>query len=234
MTSRQSREIHGKAEEARENGRFIDALKYCDKATLQYIKDDDLLGLAEVQSSRQSTFKQLYRQNGNKNYLILEKYAALSAVEIAEGSGIKEALAIPYHNLGKYYEEAGEHQKAVEFFKKAVLNMRNNPPSMHNRPGVIADIEGHQYSSEYLAGDKTALEKAEQALKDLEKSGEDKISRYNFDVWVSGAHLRIVKMLMTDDPETARKHLQKAKEVIDKNPDLKLRADQWKKLKDLF
>lgn len=234
MTSKKGREIHQRVEEAREDGRFLDALKFADEATIVYVEDGDLLGLAELQSSRQSTFKQLYRQAGDKNYLILEKHSAESAVEIAEKSGIKEALAIPYHNLGKYYEEAGKHRKAAEFFKKAVQNMKDSPPKNHNRPAVIADIEGHQFAAEYLAGDKNALKRAEQALKELVQSNEEQISKYNYNVWISGAHIRIATMLREDNPKTAKDHLQKAKEVINANPDLKLRKTQWEKLAETF
>lgn len=234
MTSKKGREIHQRAEEARENGRFLDALKFVDEATIVYLEDGDLLGLAEVQSSKQSTFKQLYRQTGDKNYLILEKYSAGTAVEIAEESGIKEALAIPYHNLGKYYEEAGEHRKAAEFFKKAVYSMKESPSKNHNRPAVIADIKGHQFAAEYLAGDRSALKRTEQALKELIESNEKQISKYNYDVWISGAHLRIAEMLREDIPKKAKDHLRKAKEVIDDNPDLKLRKIQWEKLAETF
>ena len=230
MISKIGRKLHGKAEGAREEGRFLDALEFTDKATIAYQKNRDLLGLAEVQASRQSTFKQLYRQTGDKNYLILEKNAAKAAVEIAEESGVKEALAIPYHNLGKYYEESGNHKKAAKFFRKALENMKNNPPKIHNRLGVIADIKGHLYASEYMAGDKSALEGAEQSLNELENSGEDKISQYNFDVWLSGAYIRIAQMLRKNNHQKAKEHLYKAKDIIDINPNLKLRKEQWEKL----
>ena len=118
MLSKKGRIIHAKAEEAREDGKFLDALKFTDEATLAYQIDKDYLGLAEVQSSRQSTFKHLFRETGDKNYLILEKHAAESAVDIAESSGIKESVAIPYHNLGKYYEEKRIIKKLPFFLGK--------------------------------------------------------------------------------------------------------------------
>ena len=46
--------------------------------------------------------------------------------------------------------------------------------------------------------------------------------------------MRIADMLKEDNPEKAKEHLQKAKEIIDNNPDLKLRAEQWKKLTESF
>src|SRR3989344_6279272 len=120
--SKVGRRLHGLAEDARESGRLLEALEFTDQATLAYQKDNDLLGLAEVQSSRQSTFKHLYRATNDKIFLILEKHAAESAVDVAEKSGIKEALGIPYHNLGKYYFEEQDYEKAAEAFNKAIEN----------------------------------------------------------------------------------------------------------------
>ncbi len=230
--SQEGRRIHALAEEARESGDFARALEYTDQATIIYQCDNDLLGLSEVQSSRQSTFKHLYRQTGDAVYLTLEKYAALSAVEIAEQSGIKEALGIPYHNVGKYYFEAEEFKEAVGWFKKAVENLTTYPSARHARPSVIEDIKGHQYAAEYHAGDKTALDRALGALDDLQKA--DEASTYNKNVWLSGAHLRIAEMLIADNPSLAREHLKNAEDIILRDERLVLRKEQLEKLKAKF
>ncbi len=226
--SASGRALHAKAEVARESGKFLDALKYTDEASLAYQKDGDYLGLAEVQSSRQSTFKHLYRKTGDKYYLILEKHSAQASVEVAEKSKIKEALAIPYHNLGKYYQEAKEYEKAAEYFKKAVKHFTSYPPKRHNRPAVIADICGHLSAAEYLGGDKTALARALKALEDLKISKEDS---YNKNVWLSGAHLRIAEMLMIDSPKLAKLHLIEAEKIIKSDKRLVLRKNQLAELR---
>lgn len=228
LSSTQGRRLHHLAEEAREQGKFLEALELTDRATLEYAKDDDLSGLAEVQSSRQSTFKHLFRRTGKKVFLDLEKYAALSAVEIAQLSGINEALGIPYHNLGKYYFEVKDYRKAAEYFQKAIDNLKQFPSKRHSRASVIADIAGHLYAAEYKAGDKTALAGALKALEDLENAKEE--SSYNKNVWVSGAHLRIAHMLLKDQPEISRKHLKRAEKIIRADKRLSLRLDQLKQV----
>jgi tetratricopeptide (TPR) repeat protein len=226
--SQEGRRLHALSEEARERGDFLAALEHSDQATLAYQKDGDLLGLAEVQSSRQSIFKHLYRQTKDGVWLILEKHAALAAVEIAQKSGRAEALALPYHNLGKYYFEAQEYQLAAEAFKKAVDNLTVYPDNRHSRPSVIADIKGHQFAAQYRAGDKTALSRALQALEALRAARED--NSYNRNAWISGAHLRIAAMLAENDPEAARRHLAQAKEIIDSDPSQVLRKNQLRPL----
>ena len=108
--------------------------------------------------------------------------------------------------------------------------MVDNPPDIHARPAVIFDIQIHQYVSEYLSGNKKALKKTLDTLKKLEQSNEKNISRFNYDVWLSGAHMRIAHMLAKQDLKIAKKHLQKAKSIIQKNRHLKLRLNQWKRL----
>lgn len=223
----QGRKLHGEAEEAREKEDFEKALVLTDQAMIAYQKAKDDLGLAEVQASRFITFKHLFQNTGYQGYEILMRAAAETSVELARLSKIPEALALPLFNLGKAYLEMQMYREAVPILEEAVSEITTHPPEMHNRPAVIADIKGHLYYSKYKNGDKEALEKAEQALADLEAAEEVK---YNKDVWVSGAHMRIADMLRGDNPEKAKEHLQKAKEIIDNNPDLKLRAKQWEKL----
>jgi len=230
--SQEGRRLHALAEDARESGKFLEALEYTDQASLTYQKGGDLLGLAEVQSSRQSTFKHLYRATGDKVFLILEKYAAEAAVEIAKQSGIPEALGIPYHNLGKYYFEAKEYKKAADAFRKAVGNLISYPSKKHSRPSVIADIKGHQYAAEYYAGDKTALDRALEALIDLKNAKES--SSYNKNAWLTGAHIRIAEMAFEDNLNLARQHAETAEKIIKEDKRLILRKYQLKKLKKLL
>ena len=226
--SKAGRRLHALAEDARESGKFLEALEYTDQATLAYEKDNDLFGLAEIQSSRQSTFKHLYRTTGDKVFLILEKHAAEAAVEIARESGIKEAIGIPYHNLGKYYFEVEEYEKAAEAFKRAVENLTRYSNSGHGRQSVVADIKGHQYAAEYHAGDKTALDRALDALGELKNAEEP--NSYFKSAWLSGAHLRITEMVAQDNPELAKKHLEEARRIIKGDERLILRKDQLEKL----
>lgn len=222
----EGRKLHGLAEQARERGDFPEALKLSDEAMVAYQKEGDTLGFAEVQASRFLTLRHLFETTGERNYLILAKHSAQASVEIAEASGDKTALSLPYFNLAKSQETLRELSEAVVSYQKAVENMTAE------RPAMVADMKVHLSTCEYKAGDKQALDSAEQALADLENHPD--IEDYNQHVWVSGNHMRIAEMLREDNPERAKEHLQKAKEIIDSDERLKLRLDQWKKLAEQF
>lgn len=229
------RQIHGEAAKARERGESIEALKLYMDAMDTYQREGDNLGFAEIQTEIFLTLRHLFEKTSHHGYQILAKHAAMSSVELAEESGDKTALAIPQFNLAKVQEDLGELEEAVITYKKALENITNNPPAPHNvpqRPAIIADFQSHLATCEYKAGDKSALERAEQATLDLEKA--EDLADYNKHVWLSGAHMRIADVLKTDDPEKAKEHLQKAKEIIDADERLVLRKTQWEKLATTF
>ncbi len=227
----EGRRLHGLAAQARERGESVEAVKLAEDAMEAYQKDGDQLGFAEALADQFLSLRHLFDKTNDKNYLIRAKHSAMASVEIAENSGDKTALAIPYFNLAKVQETLGQFQEAVSTYKKALDNVINNPPAVHKvpeRPAIVADFKVHLSTCEYTAGDKSALERAEAALADLEAHPD--IEGYNQHVWVSGGHMRIAEMLKEDDLEKAKQHLQKAKDIIDSDPRLTIRLSQWQKL----
>ena len=230
----EGRRIHGQAAQAREEGRHLDALKLHDKAMLAYQKDGDKLGLAEVLADRSIVLRHLFEETEDKSWLFIAKAEMKDSVEIAKESGDKTAIAIPLYNLAKIYESLGDYQQAVNTYREAIGSMENNPPASHDRPAVLLDMKIHLNYAEYKSGDRSTLERMLENTKKLENSDEAEVSKYNYDVWVSGAHMSLAEMLAEDAPEKAREHLQRAKEIIDANPDLGLRKKQLEKLTQSF
>lgn len=245
----EGRRLHGLAAQARESGYHLKSLQLSDEAMLAYQKDGDILGLAELLADRSIAFRHFFDDTQDRNFLLIAKHEILSGVEIAEASGEKQALALPYFNLAKIYETLGQLPEATDSYQKAVDNLTNNPPENHRRAAIVADFKVHAETCAYKNGDKSALARAETDLQDLEqvpvlsdkdfetagkKLDYNQEVKYNKDVWSSGGHMRIAEMLKEDDPEKAKEHLQKAKDIIDSNPALKLRLGQWEKLATTF
>src|SRR5260221_2160594 len=156
------------------------------------------------------------------------KKAAEESVKIAKENNLKGDLARPLFNLAKVQEELGEISKAVVTYKESIGIFQQDNPKLHNRSGVLADMKIHLAVCEYKNGDRTALDRILQAINELDNSDEKTVSKYNFDVWMSGAYMNLAEILKD------KKYLMKAKEIIDANSELKLRKEQWEKLNKSF
>ncbi len=234
MESKRGREVHAQVEHTREAGDFWESIKIAQDAIRIYEEEKDYLGLSEIHGSISLAYRHLYRKTSEKNFLVLAEGAATVGIEIAKINGLLEAVALPTFNLAKVQEELGQLGEASVTYQGAVDAFIKNPPESHNRPGVIADMKVHLYTCKYKAGDKSALDEALVSLKELEESDEKTVSKYNYDVWLSGGHMRIAEMLEKDDLGKAKEHLEEAKVIIFSNPELKIRKEQWEELAKTF
>ncbi len=116
MTDSEARQIHEMALESQEKGDFIKALQLEVQAMVLYQKSGDKKGFAEIQAMFFLTFRHLYDQTGDEGYLRLAKHAAMVAVELAQKSGDKTALAIPLFNLAKAQEAVGDGAESSETY----------------------------------------------------------------------------------------------------------------------
>ena len=228
-TSEQGRGIHGQAEDARERGDFIDALKFTDEAMASYIEDGDVLGFAEVLQSRVLTARHLADKTGSELWLRYAVHAAMAGVEAAEMSGDKSAVVLPCHTVGKAYESLGEYGEALKWHKRAVES-RDDLPERHNRDGFKAEMMAHLSFCQMMTGDEGGYERLLEAINLLAANDELK---YNKEVWLSGMHMSaaeaLVKLGRRDEAEL---HMSKAGEIIEANPELVLRKEQWKRLQE--
>lgn len=225
-----AREILDRANEEREKGNPLLSLQLCDEASVDFQKEKYVAGVAESQAARFLALRHLFQKTGDKTYLILAKHAALSGAEVADSGGDKTALAVPYYNVAKTYYTLEDYPNALLWFQKAFDSIVNNPPTSHNRAGVVADFKIHVAISEYWNGDKEALKKFEEAVSELDASDEKTVSDYNYHVWKSGAFMEAARMLKKDNIDLAKEYLSKAKEIIDSDSRLSLRKNQWEKI----
>lgn len=221
--------FHILAEQAREQGRFDDALKHTDEASIRYQQEGNVIKFAEVQSSRFLILRHLFEQTGDRNFMILAKHSAEAAVEIMKASGQKEGLGIPVYNLGKAYETLGEYDEAVDTIRDAELAFDNAPQDPQGRGAVRHEMATRRAAIEYRLGNDEALERFDSAL--LELSSNPHPDSYTQSVWISGAHMHMADaMIARDRKNSARPHMDAAKRIIDSDERLKLRAGQLEKL----
>src|SRR3972149_2746844 len=138
-------DLHKKAESARESENFLDALTYCDQALIEYQKEGNIQGFAEILCSRVITLRHLFEETGHQGYLILAKHTAKASVEIARKGNDPKVLAIPLFNLANVLDQLSEFGEAIENYKQALDHMRENPPPEHSKPSVVNDITLHLF-----------------------------------------------------------------------------------------
>lgn len=232
MSESEARKLHAKAATLREEGKYLASLDMNDQALFAYDTEGDSAGFAEGIGCRTITLKDYANLHQSRRLLLLAKFELMGAVAIAKESGDPTALALPQYQLAQLQEDLGELSDAVKTYKDALFSMQHYPPLSHNRPSVIADMRVHMSACEYKAGDKSALTRLKLALADLEEAEEpDDFAKL---VWVSGGYLRLAKILREDNLEEAKGYLQRAKEIIDSDPRLIVRKEQWQQLAATF
>ncbi|QQS38925.1 hypothetical protein IPM62_06120 [Candidatus Woesebacteria bacterium] len=231
MTSFRGRKLHNEAEIAREKKQdFIKSLQILDEAILVYEKDGDLQGFSEALQSRSSVFKHLYQQTGDAAFLVVAKHDSLAGVEIAESLTDKSALAMSYRGAAKVFEQLLDWENAQKYFQMAVKAFAQNPPKENARPAVLYDMKAHLgYATFMFRQKKIGLKIINDAIKNLLNDLTEE--KYNRDVWLSGAYMRLATMLWYTDKNKAKTSLDQAEAIINSNSDLTLRSSQLKKLK---
>jgi len=222
------REILEKALLLQEQNKPLEALQQENEALLQFAQSKDYAGMAEIVVLRSKTLKHLYQQSDDKNYLVLARAEASAAVEIAENTSNKAAAAIPYFVLAQMHEALEEFPQAKIAYQKTLYYLPEAPQPQHNRKSVAADIKGHLAYCEFKSGDKNAVNQALEALQELESTTD--ANKYEYNVWLSGAHMRIATMYHQLKSPEAKVHLDKAKQIIDSDEQLILRNQQWERL----
>jgi tetratricopeptide (TPR) repeat protein len=218
----QDNKPHIQAEKSREYQDYQVALELAVDSEFSYDEAGDVIGLSEVQATKALTYRQLFKSSKTGYFLVLAKHAALASVEIANNSGIKEAMAIPVFNLAKVYEEIGEIDQAIKLYEEALKHITDNPPVHHDREAVKLDFKAHLLIARLSKGETGLEEDIVEALNKIES--DDKESKYNKNVWVSGGYLKLAEILKEF------KYLDIARKIIESDERLELRNIEWQEL----
>jgi len=226
MRSEKGRIAHQRALDAQEWGEFLNALVLEDEAMIAYQTDGDELGFSEIQAMRALTYRHLFSQTGYEGYLIKAKHEAEASLDLAEKAGDEATMSLALVGVGRILYDLGEYQEAAKNFERAI----EAGEKAGERKSVLADYKVHRFVSLILAGDKSLIDSAEEALEELVQSSD--ASEYEMEVWTSGAHMKIAEALSQNDSNRTREHMELAKKIIDSDPKLKLRLEQWNKLSE--
>lgn len=222
-----AREIHVKAERAREDDHLDEALNLFTKAIVDYQKEGNWEGAADALMGRALTHKHFFWRDNNLEARDHAKQDAEMALNIAK-----------HHNLTSLYPRVyfllGEVVMLCDDYKVATTNYMNGLASFGGSLCERGNWTSHVGQALYKSGEK---EEGKAAFKEglkLIKENRDGVDPFLANVWESGAHMRMAECLRNDEPDIAREHLELCRQIINSDPRLVIRKRQLEELQRLF
>lgn len=227
MFNSQTNTIHHQAEQLREQEKFYQALELYQQVINQYLQNQQTPAVAEALQGMALTYKHLYWQSKNEIFIHLAQGAVATSLQIAASGGNDQLQANAHHLQAELFELTQNWQEAVDHFQQAM-------DLYPNQDALLAKYQYHLGAAQYQLGDKTTGKKnLEQGLAQITQA-QNKFDQYTLDVWHSGALLALARLLRPDEPELAEQYLKEAQEVIESNPELKIREKQYLRVKEEF
>jgi len=208
----------------REEGSTLEALNLYNCALVEYQKEHNYSGIIDVLCGRLISWQHLFNQEEDKTYAILARQEAEAMRNVANHFEIHDKDYLIHFLFGKsaiflkdFAEAEKEFRKAVELYPDA--NVEKGDWLAHlgealycngNREeGIITVLQGIEY---------------------IQKNAKE-VDQFKINVWLSGAYLRLVKILIDDGKfEEAKIYLQKGEEIVLNDPTLVIRKQQLEKL----
>lgn len=217
--------LREQADVLREEGKTLDALNLYNQALVNYQQKHDYNGILGVLSGRLISWQHLFNHEEDKVYAILARKEAESMLVIAQEYGIHDRDYQIHFLFGKSCIFLKDFKCAEIEFKQAVdLYPQDNA----EKGDWLAHLgEAIYKNGRKEEGERVILEGVQQIQTHQEEEDSFKIN-----VWISGAYLRLAKVLISDQKvEQAKIYLSKGEQVVLKDPRLVIRKQQLEILK---
>jgi tetratricopeptide (TPR) repeat protein len=212
-------ELQKQADVLREEGQSLKAIDVYNQAIVRYQEDKDYGSMMGALTGRLLSWKHLFYKTENKIYAIFVKKEAEAMLEIAKEHRLSDRLYLIYFLNGtsailfKDYPVAEkEFNQAVELYPNS--NAEKGDWMAHLGEAVYRNGRKEEGKKLILQGVQIIEEKSPQT------------DSFLFNVWVSGAYLRLAKLLKPDNIEESQFFLIKAKKIIDSDDRLVIRKQQ--------
>lgn len=209
-------ELQKQADGLREEGQSLKAIDVYNQAIVRYQEDQDYPNMMGALTGRLLSWKHLFYKTEDKIYAIFVKKEAEAMLEIAKEHDLLNKLYLIHFLNGTSAILLKNYPTAEEEFGQAVELY----PSDNAEKG---DWLAHLGEAIYRNGRKEEGKKM--VLQGVQKIEENssQIDSFLFNVWVSGAYLRLAKLLKSDNREESQYFLGKAKKIIDSDDRLVIR-----------
>lgn len=215
---------HQQADILREEGKTLEALNLYNQALVDYQQKRDYHGVLGVLCGRLISWQHLFNHGEDKVYAILARQEAESMLAIAEGYDIHDRDHLIHFLFGKSCLFLKDFHGAEIEFKKAIELF---PHDNAEKGDWMAHLgEAIYRNGQKEEGERLILEGVQQI------EAHNDIDSFRIHVWVSGAYLRLAKILIDDNIEKAKIYLNKGEEIVLSDPRLVIRKQQLEILKN--
>ena len=220
-------ELHAKGGQAREEDKHDEALHLLTLAIVAYQKEGNYRGLIDALKDRTLTWKHYFLLTNDKVYALLAQKDAEAMLAVAQEYNLQDKLDTAYFRLGEVAMLFEDFRSAIDYYNKALVVYRG-PLSEKG------DFRYHLGEAIFRSGDKKkGKETILAGLKEI-RQGASELDPFLIHVWESGVHMRLADLLGDSEPEEAKKHYLKAKEIAESDPKLVIRRRQIAELGEKF
>lgn len=212
-------ELQKHADVLREQGESLKAIDVYNQAIVRYQEDKDYVNMMQALTGRLLSWKHLFYKTGDKIYAIFVKKETEAMLEISKEHRLNDKLYLIHFLNGTSAILLNDYPVAEKEFGQAIELYPNDYAEK-------GDWLAHLGDAVYRNGKKEEGKKM--ILQGVEKieANSSQIDSFLFNVWVSGAYLRLAKLLKTDNSEESLLFLSKATEIIDSDERLVIRKRQ--------
>jgi len=219
--------FHKLAEEAREKDKHLEALRFIEGAIFNYQKEKNYSGLAKALQSRVLIYRHLFWLTEDLVYAFLTQKDAEASLLVAEKHNLSKIISSCHFSLGKSAMLLKNFKEAIKQYQMAIenyygTNTEKGDYYYHLGEAFFADGQREKGKETILKG-----------LKQIEKYASE-VDPFLVHVWSSGCHMYLAKELKENNYQEAKKHFNKAKEIIDSDKKLVIRKRQIKELAKSF
>ncbi|MFI5342734.1 MAG: tetratricopeptide repeat protein [Chlamydiales bacterium] len=219
-----SQMMQKQADGLREEGKTAEALDLYNRALISFQKEHDYKGILEVLCGRLISWQHLFNHEEDKVYAILARKEAEAMLSIAEEYQIHDKDYLIHFLFGKTWIFLKDFPSAQIEYSKAI---ELYPLENAEKGDWMAHLGEATYRSGLKEEGKAIILKG---VQQIQAHAQD-VDSFQINVWISGAYLRLAKILINDDIEEAKIYLQKGEKIVNSDPRLVIRKQQLAILK---
>jgi tetratricopeptide (TPR) repeat protein len=212
-------ELQKQADTLRETGQSLRAIDIYNQAIVSYQAEKDYTHMLGALTGRLLSWKHLFYKTEDNIYAIFVKKEAEAMLEIAKEHQLLNKLYLIHFLNGTSAILLKDYSVAEKEFGQAVELYPNDNAEK-------GDWMAHLGEAIYRNGRKEEGKKM--ILQGIQKiqTHSSQIDSFLFNVWISGAYLRLAKLLKSDQREESQSFLNQAKKIIESDERLVIRKQQ--------